>query len=91
MSLSFFLAVEERLEKVCFRGRQRLRPHGHRLYVLLQRFGFLKGVLDGAVKDCLGLCARPGTFDRTRRLASSCRSRAWVSLHGIVDSVILSF
>ena len=51
MSLRFFLAIEERFEEVCFRGRQRLHPHGHRLYVLLQRFSFLKGVLDGAVED----------------------------------------
>ena len=52
----FFLAFEERLEEVCLRGRQVLRPHGHGLDVFLERFGFCKSVFHGAVEDRLGFC-----------------------------------
>ena len=64
MFLRFFLAVEGRLEEISVCGRQRLHPHGHRPYMFLKRFSFLKGVLDGAVEHCLDLSARPGTFAR---------------------------
>ena len=52
--LLLFLMVDERLEKVSICGRQRLRPHGHRLHMPLERFSFLKGVLYGVVERCLG-------------------------------------
>ena len=54
--LRFFLAIEERLEEVCLRGRQRLRPHDHGLDVFLERLVFCKSVFDGAVEDRLGFC-----------------------------------
>ena len=54
MVLGHFLTDDERLEEVSTCGRQRLRPHGHRLHMPLERFGFLKGVLDGVVKHRLG-------------------------------------
>ena len=52
--LLLFLMVDERLEEVSICGRQRLRPHGHRLHMSLERFSFLKGVLYGVVERCLG-------------------------------------
>ena len=54
--LCFCLAIEERLEEVCLRGRQGLRPRGHGLDVFLERFGFCKSVFDGAVENRLGFC-----------------------------------
>ena len=54
--LCFFLAIGERLEEVCLRGRQRIRPHGHGLDVFLERFGLCESVFDGAVEDRLGFC-----------------------------------
>ena len=39
MSLRFFLAIEERLEEVCIRDRQRVRLMVTGLYEFLQRFG----------------------------------------------------
>ena len=40
MPLCVFLVVEERIEEVCSRGRLGFRPHGHSLYVFLERFVF---------------------------------------------------
>ena len=53
MPLCVFLAVEDGLEEVCLRRRQRLRPQCHGLYEFLKRFSFLKGVLHGAVEQRL--------------------------------------
>ena len=41
-------------EEICLRGRQGFRPQGHGLHVFLDRFGFLKSVLDGLAVDRLG-------------------------------------
>ena len=54
--LCFFSAIEERHEEIRLCGRQGLRPHRHGLNVLLERFGFLKSVLDGALEDRLCFC-----------------------------------
>ena len=68
MVLGFFMAVDERLEEVCFRDRQRLRPGAHLLYVFLKRFSFLEDVLDGAVELCLGLCSLLALLKEAPRL-----------------------
>ena len=56
-------------------GRQGFRPHGHCLYVFLQGFCFLKGVLDGAAVNRLGFRGLL-LFCSYKRLVSACRSRA---------------
>ena len=71
MFLCFFLAIEERLEEVCFCGRQGLRPHGHGLDVFLVRFVFCKGVFVGAGENRLGFSGLLTFFARTKSLASS--------------------
>ena len=47
--LRLLLMLQECLEEVRIRGRQRLRPHCQRFHKLLERFGFLECVLDGFV------------------------------------------
>ena len=56
------LSVEERFEEVCLRGRHGFRTHGHG-HVFLERFVFLKSVLDGLAVDRLG-SVDPGIFER---------------------------
>ena len=68
--LCFFLAIEKRLEEVCLRGREGVRPHGHGLDVFLERFVFCKSVFDGAVEDSLGFCGLLTIF--ARKKASLC-------------------
>ena len=48
------LRSESVFEETCLRGRQGFRPHGRVLDVFLDRFGFLKSVLDGLAVDRLG-------------------------------------
>ena len=85
------LAVEEHLEEVCLRGRQRLCPHGHRLYVFLKRFSFLKGVLHGAVEQCLGLCGLLALLlvEPPRPILSL--THLGEGLHGLVGCITLGF
>ena len=49
-----FLSVDGCPEEVSICGRQRLRPHGHRLHMNLERVSLLKGVFYGVVERCLG-------------------------------------
>ena len=87
VSLRFFLAVEERLDEICLRGRQRFRTHGHRLHVFLKRFSFLKSLLNGVVEYRLGrgsLVALLLVEAPRLVLSFACLGKG---LHGLVGSV----
>ena len=92
MLLCFFLLIEERLEEVRLCGRQGLRPHGHGLDVFLERFGFFKGVLDGAVEDRLGLCGRLAlclTNESRFFLTFTCLNSSFHGLTGAASPFVL--
>ena len=64
--------VEERIEEVCSRGRLGFRPHGHSLYVFLERFVFFNSVLDGVVYRRRSSLASIEWFLATGRGRKSC-------------------
>ena len=79
----------ERLVEVIPRDRQRLRPHGRRLHVPVERIGLLEDVLRGLLAVRLGLCELAARLmTEALRLELFC-SGFGEGVHGLASDITL--